>query len=159
MNNKSVKTYLRSPVLVTIVSLFVAYGLAFAFDRAINQLHKSAGETFNFKPGIILSAIVPLGVVIGILALAWLALTHFSPSRFVAGTFIISGLFVVGEFLSIFASFPVWLRTTFIGRFRYSLMDFGAQSSVYYLASGCIIIGIITLWKYRVKQQDSSQES
>ncbi len=159
MNNKSVKTVLKSPVLITIVSLSVAYGLAFVVDSSINQLRRAAGDTFNFNPVIILSAIVPLGVVIGILLLAWLALRHLSPSRFVAGTFILSGLFVVGEFLSIFVGFPVWLRNTFIGHFRYSLMAFGAQSSIYYLASGCLIIGLVTLWKYWKKQQGSYQES
>jgi hypothetical protein len=159
MNNKSPKEYLRSPGLIAIVSLFVAYGLAFAVDSSIHQLRMSAAETFNFKPLIILSAIVPLGVVIGILALAWLVLRHLSPSRFVAGALIISGLTVVGEFLSIFASFPLWLRTTIIGRFRYSLMNFGTQSSLYYLAYGCIMIGFVALWKYREKQKDPYQAS
>jgi hypothetical protein len=93
MNNISVKIYLRFPVLFTIVSLSVAYALAFAFDSSLHQLRKSAGETFNFTPAIIISAIVPLGVVIGILALAWLALRHLPPSRFAAVTLIILWFF------------------------------------------------------------------
>ena len=159
MNNLSVKSYLRSPVLITIASLTVAYVLAYAIDASLLQLWKDAKITFNFRPMILLSSITPVVVVIGILALTWLALHHLPQSRFTAIAFIISGLFVVGEYLSYFISFPLWLRTTIIGRFQYALMNFGAQSSIYYLASACIVIGIVALGRYGAKPRDSSQHN
>ncbi len=159
MNNLSFKSYLRSPVLITIASLTVAYVLAYAIDASLLQLWKDAKITFNFRPVILLSSIIPVVVVIGILALSWLALRHLTQSRFTAIAFIISGLFVVGEYLSYFIIFPTWLHTTIISRFRYALMNFGAQSSIYYLASACIVIGIAALVRYRTKPHDSSQHN
>lgn len=158
MDDRSVKSWLRSPWLITIASLTVAYTLAFTLDRSLQQLRDYAGTTFNFRPAIFIWLIIPPLVIAGILALAWLALRILPPGRFAASAFLISGLFVLGEFLSIFVSFPVWLRSTIIGKFRYALMDFGAQSSIYYLASGCIVIGIAAFRRLAVTSRDPSPD-
>ena len=158
MDNLSVKSWLRSPAVITIISLIVAFVLAYAIDASLQQLRKYAGATFNFRPVVIISSIVPVVVVIGILALTWLALRYLPPNRFVAIAFMISGLFVIAEYLTFFIAFPLWLRNTIMGRFRYALMDFGAQSAIYYIASACIVIGIAALRRYAVKQHDSSQD-
>jgi hypothetical protein len=38
------------------------------------------------------------------------------------------------------------------------LMDFGAQSSIYYLASGCIVIGIAAFRRLAVTSRDPSPD-
>jgi hypothetical protein len=159
MDEFPIKSWLRSPGPITIISLTAAYVIAYSIDTALKHLREYAGTTFNFRPAILLSLVVPVVVISGIFALARLAWRLLPLNRFTAFCFIISGLFVVGEFLSIFVGFPLWLRTTILGRFRYALMDFGVQSSIYYLASGCIIIGITALWRLAVKPRNSSQGS
>ena len=158
MDNLSQKSWLRSPRLITIASLTAAYVLAFGIDTTLQQLRDYAGTSFNSGPAVLLSLIIPLIVVIGILALTWLALRHLPPSRFTAIAFIISGLFVAEEYLSLYVGFPLWLRTTIIGQFRLAMMDFGAQPSIYYLASACIVIGIAALRRQAVKPGNSSQD-
>ena len=158
MNKQSVKSWLRSPGPITIASLAIAYVLAYTLDASLQQLRDYAGTTFDSRPAILLWLIIPPVVVAGILALAWLALRFLPPNRFTAIIFLISGLFVVGEFLSIFVGFPMWLRTTIIGQIRYALMDFGAKSSIYYLASGCIVIGIVALRRLAVTPRDPSPD-
>jgi len=153
MDNSSIKSFLRSPAPITIVSLAVVYALAFAIDTAFYQLKKYTKATFDFRYTRILTIIVPVVVVIGILALTWLALHYLPPSRFVATAFMVSGVFVIGAYLSVFVGFPSWLRTTIIGRFRYAMMNFGFKASIYYIASACIIIGIAALRRHALNRQ------
>lgn len=158
MESKSVKSWLSTPGPITIASLAIAYVLAYILDTSFQQLREYAGTTFDSRPAILLWVIIPPVVVAGILSLAWLALRYLPPSRFAAIAFLISGLFVVGEFLSIFVGFPTWLRATIIGQFRYALMNFGAQSSTYYLASACVVIGILAFRRSVVKSRDPSPD-
>lgn len=158
MDKKSDESWLKSPAAITIASLVAAYVLAYVLDKSLHQLRVYAGATFQFTSAIILSSLIPLVLVAGILALAWLALRFLPPNRFAAFAFLLSGLFVMGEYLSIFVAFPIWLRTTIIGRFRFALMDFGAQSSIYYLACGCILISIAAFRRLLVNPGDSSPD-
>lgn len=148
----SLKAFLRSPASITLFSLALAYSIAFAIDASLEKLEKYAGATFNFMPAVSLSFVAPVVSVIGILALAWLALRRLPPNQFTASVFIISSLFVIGVYLSFFIGFPFWLRDTIIGRFRSALMNFGFQSSIYFVASACIVIGIAALWRTRVNR-------
>lgn len=157
MDNSYEKSYLKSPILITVVSLTVMYVIAYVIDISLRQLKRYAGDTFNFRPAILFSSVAPIVIVIGILALTWLALRYLPPNRFVGIAFLISGLFVIVMYLSYFVGLPLWLRTTIIGRFRYAMMDFGLQSSIYYVASACVILGIVALRRYAVKDRDSSQ--
>lgn len=145
MANSFTKIRHRFSGLITILSLTLAYLAAFLIDTYLNNLQESAGSTFNFRPAFLLSSAVPLINVIGILALAWLVFRYLPARRFTAILFILSGLFIGAAYLSIFTGFPLGLRTTFLGKFRLSLMDFGPQSSTYCLAAGCLVIGIAAL--------------
>jgi len=154
MDNRSVKSWLRIPGPITVASLAIAYGLAYTLDASFQRLREYAGTTFQSRPAILISILIPPVVVAGILALAWLALRFLPRSRFAAITFLICGLFVVGEYLSLFGPFPMWLRSTIIGQFRFAMMDFGVQSSTYYLGSACVVIGIAALKRSGDKSRD-----
>lgn len=158
MDEQSAKQAFRTPWLVTTVSLVVAFALAYGLDVTLQRLRESAGASFQFRYPILLSSIIPPIIIAGSLALAWLVLRFLPPNWFTAIAFLVAGLFVMGEYLSIFIAFPVWLRPTIIGKFRYRLMDLGSQSAIYYLASGWVIIGIAALRRLAVTPRDTSPE-
>ena len=146
---RSLEPSLRSPGAVAIAVLALSFVLAYAMDSKVQRLRDEAGATFNFLPVAFLSAVVPLFVVTGILALNWLVLRRLPPSRFIATAYLIAGFLVVVEYLSFLVGFPLWLRKTILGSFRYAMMDFGPQSSIYYLACACIVIGVAALQRRR----------
>ncbi len=155
MGNLSHKFWLRSPSLSAVVSLSVAYVIAYVIDISLQQLESYTRTTFDFSPAFIFSSVTPGIVVMGILALAWFALRCLPPSWFVGIAFLVSGLFVIGVNLSYFVDFPLWLRATIVGQFRYTMMSFGLQSSIYYVASACVIIGVAVLRRRTVKDRAS----
>jgi putative exporter of polyketide antibiotics len=148
---------LRSPSAVAIAFLAAAFLLAYTSDAALEHLRNNAATTFDFRPVVIISAVAPLILVAGILALAWIVLRRLPPNRFTAIVFIVAGVVVVVGYLSFLVGFPLWLRNTIIGRFRYDMMDFGPQSSTYLLASACIIIGFAALRRLRNASRETKK--
>src|SRR3990172_742893 len=90
----------KSPNLLAVAMIPLSFLRAYALDEIGNRLHKYAGETFDFPPFILFSAIVPLLVVTGILRLASLLLFRLQTSQVVAVAYLLAGLFVVVEYIA-----------------------------------------------------------
>ena len=119
-----------------------------------------------YWPVDLVASIAPLFVLVVIATLAWIGLRYLPPSRIAAILYILTGLFTIGMHYYIYLSsdifYPVWLTPrTFLGQIRSSFMNFGAvgyASTIHYLATGCILIGIASLWRYEKTKRDSCQE-
>jgi len=135
----------KSPNLLAVAMIPLSFLVAYALDEIGNRLHKYAGETFDFPPFILFSAIVPLLVVTGILGLAWLLLFRLQTSQVVAVAYLLAGLFVVVEYIAFLLPGPSWLRTTPLRGFTNTILTFGSGSSIYYLASSWIVIAVAAL--------------
>jgi hypothetical protein len=129
------------PPLVAASALGISFAVAYAADSILYQLQEKARTTFDFGLTTIAVAAPPLIMAATMLALAWLVFVRLAPSKTVAAIFVIGGLFVAAEYLSFLVSFPLWLRDTVIGRFRYELMRTGGRH-LYSLASFWIVLGI-----------------
>ena len=179
MDKFSPKKY---PVPITVIALIMAYGLAYLYEKSLLRLIRYVKESDELWasswpptwPVDIISSIVPIFVILVIFSLAWLELYYLPPSRFTAILFVLLGLIVIGFTLSAYIAaiglrlspnfdFPWWLRPpTILGRFHYGVMSFvgyGCRSSIYYIATGCIIIGIVAFTRKRKENRDSFQES
>jgi len=134
------------PVLITLGALGAFFFLAYAADSFTSSLVQSAGETFDFMPAAIARAAMPLLIITMALALAWLLLVRLPPSRAAAGIILATGMILIAIYLP-FLAFPVWLRQTPIGRLRYAIWSWkpGGYHSLYYMASSCVVIGIVAL--------------
>lgn len=170
MSKFSPKKY---PVLTTALALIVVYSLAYLYEKSLLRLIWYDRDNIDFLPwrANLVSSIAPLLIILVIFALAWIALRYLPPSWFSAALYLISGLITIGLTLSIYIilllfgseiTLPGWLRSSsVIGQFRILLWNsggYGCRSSIYYLASGCILIGIAVLWKVKKNKQDDTQE-
>ena len=165
----------RYPVSLTVIALITAYTLAYLYEKSILRLIRYVMKNENLWPPYwrvdIISSIVPLLVILLIFALAWIGLRYLPPSRFAATLFILSGLFIIGLSFHVFFPmvlpvdfvYPWWLRPpTILGQVRSTFMNIGRlgyRSSIYYLASGCILIGVAAFRRHRKENRDSFQES
>lgn len=168
MDKFSPKSY---PGSITVIALIAAYELAYLYEKSLLRLIRYVKQSDILWPPYwrvdIISSIVPLLVIMVIFALAWLVLRYLPPSRFAAILFVLSGLFVT--VISFHAYFPMvlsadfvypwWLRQpAILGQVRSAFMNFGAlgyRSSIYYLASGCMLIGVAAFWRHSKKNRDS----
>jgi hypothetical protein len=153
----------RYPVLITILALTAAYALAYLYEKSLLRLIKHIRDQHLFGPYWqvdLMSSIAPLVVLVVIAALAWLGLRYLPPGRLSATLYILTGFFTIGlhyyHYLSFISSeffFPMWLRPqTFLGGIKVSFMSFGAEryaSTIQYLATGTILIGIAAFIRYR----------
>lgn len=159
----------RYPVLITILALTAAYALAYLYERLLLRLVWYIRDQHQIGPYWqvdLLKSIAPLIVLGMIAALAWLGTRSLPPGRLSAALYILSGLFTIGlhfyHYLSFISSeffFPMWLSPqTFLGGIKVSFMSFGAEryaSTIQYLATGCILIGIAAFIRY---QKDNHED-
>ena len=148
----------RYPVLITLLALLAAYGLAYLFESSLVILIKKANSTFNFRPIMIISSLIPLFVITLLSTLAWLGLVYLPPNRITPYLYLFSGLAVEGLFFSFFTGLPFWLRPT-LGLLRSALIGFerlGSPSSIFYIATGSILVGIAMFWKLRRKDDSTT---
>ena len=162
----------RNPALVTVLALIAAYALAYLYELSLLRLIRHLREQPVFGPYWqvdLVSSIVPLFVLILIATLAWFGLRYLPPSRISAALYILPGLFTIGlhyyhylAFLSADVFFPRWLGgQTFLGQIRMSFMAFGAggyASTIHYLATGCILIGIAAFIRYRKEKRETLKD-
>lgn len=164
----------RYPALSTAMVLIAAYALAYLYEWFLYWLIRYERDRPDFLiywRANIVSSIAPLLFILLIFTLAWLSLSYFPPSRFSATLHLLSGLITIGLTLSGYiaflfgpnVTFPGWLRPPSIfGRFRSLLMlsgHYGCRGSIYYLACGCILIGMAGFWRSRKEKSDTSQEA
>src|SRR3989304_7196413 len=76
------------------------------------------------------------------LALAWLLFIKLERSRICAYIFLLPGLLVLGIYATQFVGFPISLRRTFFGQIRYFVLDLGARSRLFQLASFRVVAGL-----------------
>jgi hypothetical protein len=144
--NNPRRSLLRSPPLVAFAAVAALFTLAYATVSVTGRLRDYAGASFNYLPSAYFSAILPLFVASAILALAWLILLRLPPDRLAGIVILLPGLLLVGEYLLYLAGFPLWLRRTILTALGTTLLALGPPPSFnYYLASGCIVIGIAAL--------------
>lgn len=162
-------TLKRNPGLSTIVLLIITYTLVYLFERALARLVHVQRMEPSFPPYTkvdLVSAIYPMLILLVIAALAWFVLFYLPPNRIGPIFLLLTGLFIVVmryyHYLIFYYGdvfFPPWLyASTPIGNFRLSFMNFGAfgyQASIYYLASGCIIIGAAAFWRKKQSKPGS----
>ena len=161
----------KHPVPTTVIALITTYTLAYLYEKALLRLIRYDRDTLVFPPYWrvdLVSSIAPLLVIMVIFALAWIGLRYLPPNRFAATLFILSGLFIIGLSFQVYFPmvdfvYPWWLRPpTILGQVRYTFMNIGRlgyRSSIYYLASGCILIGVAAFRRHRKVNRDSFQES
>ena len=163
----------RYPVLSTFLVLVAAYSLTYLYERSLLRLVWYIRDQHQFGPYWqvdFLKSIAPVIVLVMIAALAWLGTRILPPSRISAVLYILSGFFTIGlhfyhylGFISGEFFFPMWLNPqTFLGGIRVSFMAFGAERcapTIQYLATGCILIGIVILWKVKKERQDAAKEN
>ncbi len=133
---------LRAPPFIAAAALCLSFVIAYAADAIHHQLVQDASTTFNVRSASLFVAVTPLIMAATMLALAWLILVRLPPSRPSAAIFLIAGIFVAAEYLSFLVPFPLWLRETVIGRFRYEITNVGGHSNLYSLAAFWIVAGI-----------------
>ena len=169
MNKFSPQKY---PVLTTVIALLAAYALVYLYERSLLRLVWYIRDQHQFGPYWqvdLIKSLAPLMILGMIAILAWLGTGYLPPNRFSAVLYILSGFFSIGllfyHYLSFISSeffFPMWLKSqTFLGRIRISFMSFGFEryaSTIQYLATGTILIGIIILLKIRKEKLDISKE-
>ncbi|HDD55124.1 MAG TPA: hypothetical protein ENG59_02635 [Chloroflexi bacterium] len=171
MDKFSPKKY---PVLVTALALIATYTLAYLYEKFLYWLIRYERDRPDFLlywRANIVSSIAPLLFILLIFTLAWLVLRYLPPSRFSATLYLLSGLITIGLSLSGYIAFlfgpnitfPGWLRSpNILGRFRNLLMlsgHYGCRGSIYYLACGCILIGMAGFWRSRKEKPTTSQEA
>lgn len=172
MNKFSPQKY---PVLITILALTAVYALAYLYERSLLRLVWHERDSIDYFPfywrSNIISSIAPLLVILLIFALYRLLLHYLSPNRFAATLYLLSGVFILGLSFSYYLPLilpgeiiiPVWLRPqSTLGRIRLSFMNFGdisCRPPIYYLACGCILIGIVALWKLNKKKHRYAEET
>lgn len=161
----------KYPGLTTFLVLLVTYTLVYLYEKALLRLIHSSRENmgilpFDFWKIDLVSAAGPFLILLVIAALTWFILSYLPPNRSGPVFLLLFGVFVILMrfyhyliFLSEDLFFPAWLHTsTTLGGFRVSFMNFGAspyQSSIFYLGTGSILIGIAALWRSRVEKRDS----
>ena len=137
-----------------VLSLIIAYGLDYVFGLMVEQ----AQSTFRVLPAYLFRAVIPLIQAAMMLALAWALLIRLPPSRVAAIIYLATGSLVIGTYLTLFTGFPVGLRNTIIGHFRFAIMDLGTHSSLYHLAAFWIIVGIAYLMRRPLTTESTTDE-
>ena len=128
-------------LLVVLVSIVVAYFI----DRAALVLQDYASSTFHFINIIIFRLVVPIFASLLMLALTWYLFQFVVQPRKTAFLFVCFGLLSVLSFVSNFVSLPIFLRDTFIGQFRSSLIPLGFGSIYYWISCYILVLGIVCL--------------
>jgi len=140
-----------NPTLVAVGALFLSLIIAYAIDRIFSLLVDVAQSTFQPIPAFLLAYAMPFILAAMMLVIAWALLIRLPPSRTVAIIYIVIGSLFIGTYLSAFTGFPVGLRNTFIGHFRFAIIDLGRNSSLYHLAAFWIIVGLASLLRRPIK--------
>jgi hypothetical protein len=140
-----------NPTLVAVGALFLSLIIAYAIDRIFSLLVDVAQSTFQTIPALLLAYAMPFILAAMMLVIAWALLIRLPPSRTVAIIYIVIGSLFIGTYLSAFTGFPVGLRNTFIGHFRFAIIDLGRNSSLYHLAAFWIIVGLASLLRRPIK--------
>jgi hypothetical protein len=142
-----------NPTLVAVGALFLSLIIAYAIDRIFSLLVDVAQSTFQPIPAFLLAYAMPFILAAMMLVIAWALLIRLPPSRTVAIIYIVIGSLFIGTYLSAFTGFPVGLRNTFIGHFRFAIIDLGRNSSLYHLAAFWIIVGLACLMRRPIKTE------
>ena len=140
-----------NPTLVAVGALFISLIISYGTDRIFSLLVDVAQSTFQPIPAFLLAYSMPFILAVMILVLTWTLLIRLPPSRTVAIIYIVIGSLFIGTYLSAFTGFPVGLRNTFIGHFRFAIIDLGRNSSLYHLAAFWIIVGLASLLRRPIK--------
>jgi hypothetical protein len=148
----------QNPTWVAIGALFLSLLIAFGADRLSSLLVDVRQSDFLPLVGYLLAYSMPFILGAMLLVLAWAFLIKYPSSRTVAIIYIVIGSLFIGTYLTAFTGFPVGLRNTFIGYFRFAIVDLGKNSSLYYLAAFWIIVGIACLMRRSLKTESTIDE-
>jgi hypothetical protein len=140
-----------NPTLVAVGALFLSLIIAYGTDRLSSLLVDVRQSNFLSLVGYLLAYAMPFIQAAMMLVIAWALLIRLPPSRTVAIIYIVIGSLFIGTYLSAFTGFPVGLRNTFIGHFRFAIIDLGRNSSLYHLAAFWIIVGLASLLRRPIK--------
>jgi hypothetical protein len=140
-----------NPIVVAVGALVLSLIIAYGTDRIFSLLVDIRQSNFLPFVGYLLAYAMPFILAAMMLVIAWALLIRFPPSRTVAIIYIVIGSLFIGTYLSAFTGFPVGLRNTFIGHFRFAIIDLGRNSSLYHLAAFWIIVGLASLMRRPIK--------
>jgi len=158
MNTPVIPSRHVNPTLASVGALLASLVVAYCMDSIFGQLGEQAQSTFHLILGALFAAVMPLILTTMMLALAWVIFIKLHPSRAVAIIFLAAGCLFIGTYLTLFTGFPVGLRNTIIGHFRFAIMDLGTHSSLYHLAAFWIIVGIACLLRRPLKTETTHVE-
>ena len=147
-----------NPTLVAVGALFLSLIIAYGTDRIFGLLVDVAQSTFRPLAAYLFAYAMPFILAAMMLVIAWALLIRLPPSRTVAIINIAIGSLVIGIYLTAFTGFPVSLRNTFIGQFRFSVLNLGRNSSLYHLAAFWIIVGLACLMRRPIKTGSITDE-
>jgi len=125
-----------------IIVLF-ALGLAYLIDIAVLALEDHASSTFQFLPRILVGLLVPLLTSFLMLYLAWYLFRSDSFRQPSSLVYLILGAIGIVIFTSNFVPFPIWLRSTVIGKIQSTSSRVGFDSIFYWVSCYLLVLGVI----------------
>jgi len=140
-----------NPTWVAVGALFISLIITYGTDRLSSLLEDVRQSNFLSLVGYLLAYAMPFILVAMMLVIAWALLIKYPSSRTVAIIYIVIGSLFIGTYLTAFTGFPIGLRNTIIGHFRFAIIDLGRNSSLYHLAAFWIIVGLACLLRRPIK--------
>jgi uncharacterized membrane protein YuzA (DUF378 family) len=147
-----------NPTWVAVGALFISLIITYGTDRLSSLLEDVRQSNFLSLVGYLLAYAMPFILVAMMLVIAWALLIKYPSSRTVAIIYIVIGSLFIGTYLTAFTGFPIGLRNTIIGSFRFAIVDLGRNSNLYHLAAFWIIVGLAGLIRRPLKTESTPDE-
>jgi len=131
--------------IYSMIVMIVVLILSYAFDFLYYFLSNRAQATFTFMPIIFLALVFPFGIALLITFITWFTIGRTRPETSTQLIYLIVGLLFQIFLVSSLRVFPIWLRGTFIDKFRQIVFSHGLISFYSIATASLVILGVIGL--------------